>query len=141
MRSQSHSKSYGFFVGIGRCSVDTPLRRAHSSPFIPPSLPAFLSLSLPPFPLSFLSFLENLLCSRHCVKHCASEGALGETVSVFKEGLVWWRGKHSTPRPLSSPPSVCFSTVWFCYWRFIGAQPCPFACTLSAAAPALQRQP
>ena len=104
------------------------------------SFPAFLPFSLSPplplFPLSFLSFLENLLCSRHCVKRCASEG-----ISVFKEGLVWWRGKHSAPRPPSSPPSVCFSTLWFCHWRFIGAQPRPFACTLSAAALALQQQP
>ena len=91
------------------------------------SFPAFLPFSLsphlPPFPLSFLSFLENLLCSRHCVKRCASEG-----VSVFKEGLVWWRGKHSAPRPPSSPPSVCFSTLFLSpeiYWS-PAAPVCPY---------------
>ena len=38
-----------------------------------PSFPAFLpfSLSPPPFLLAFLSFVENLLCSRHRVKRCA----------------------------------------------------------------------
>ena len=126
---------------MGRCSVDTPLRWAPFSPFIPLSLPSSHSLSLP-HPSFLPSFhLWRTCCVPGTVSSAAHKKARRERRSLCL-GKVWsGTGEPSPPRPTPSPLSVCFPTVCSCHWRFVGLQLRPWVHTLPAAAPALQRQP